>query len=157
MTLAGFIVEALASRGQTVAVAESLTGGLLANSFVEIPGASQVFTGGVVVYQADQKVRQLGIDPAVLATKGTVAPEVAVRMAESVREKFHADFGLSTTGVAGPDVIEGKPAGTVFIGIATPRGSQALAFSFAGSRHEVRMSSVAEALSGLVAIREEQS
>ncbi|NLC97489.1 MAG: CinA family protein [Actinomycetales bacterium] len=157
MTLAGNIVSTLASRGQTVAVAESLTGGLLAAALVDVPGASTAFAGGVVTYQPEQKVRQLGLDPELIATRGTVDPDVAVAMASAVRAKFGTDYAVSTTGVAGPGDSEGKPAGTVYIGLCGPQGSSATRLTLAGDRFEVRMLSVSEALSGLAAILGEQS
>lgn len=157
MTLARDLVAALVARGQTVAVAESLTGGLLASAFVDVPGASTVFAGGVVAYQTEQKIRQLGVDSQLLGERGAVDPEVAISMAAAVRKKFGTDYGLSTTGVAGPGESEGKPSGTVFIGLCGPDGSFATRCSFDGDRKAVRIGSVSAALSGLAAILGEQS
>lgn len=157
MTQAHDLIKRLASGGQSVAVAESLTGGLLAAALVDTPGASAVFAGGVVAYQAEQKSRQLGIDPEFLAERGTVDPEIAMLMAKAVRERFATDFGLSTTGVAGPKESEGKAVGTVYIGISSSAGETVLAHHFTGNRNENRSRTVAEALSGLAAILEEQS
>ena len=157
MTQAHDIIERLASGGQSIAVAESLTGGLLAATFVDSPGASAVFAGGVVAYQAEQKSRQLGIDAAFLAERGTVDPDIAKLMAKGVRERFATDFGLSTTGVAGPEESEGKAVGTVYIGISSSAGETVIAHHFIGNRNENRSRTVAEALSGLAAILEEQT
>lgn len=157
MTIAGDLVQTLATRGQSIAVAESLTGGLLASAFVDVPGASRVFAGGVVAYQQMQKTRQLGIDEDFLRERGTVDADVARLMAEGVRARFDSDFGLATTGVAGPERTEGKPVGTVYIGIATKSGTHSLMYGFDGDRHEIRSLAVSAALSGLTAILEEQS
>lgn len=157
MTGAASLVRILAERGQNVAVAESLTGGLLAAAFVEVPGASRVFAGGVVAYQTEQKVRQLGIRAEFLAQHGTVDPDVARMMADSVRSRFETDFGLATTGVAGPGMSEGKAPGTVFIAIARRESTDVLRCDFEGDRQEVRNQTVLHALSGLVAILKEDS
>ena len=108
------VVAMLARAGQTLAVAESLTGGLLCARVVDVPGASTVLRGGVVAYATDLKVGLLGVDRAALARTGPVDPQVAVAMAQGVRERLAATWGVSTTGVAGPDGgSEKKPVGTV--------------------------------------------
>ncbi|HEX2294476.1 MAG TPA: competence/damage-inducible protein A [Actinomycetota bacterium] len=111
----------LRDRGATVAVAESLTGGLLGGELTRLPGASDFFSGGIVVYTDEVKQRVAGVDPALLRDKGAVSEEVAAALAESAARSFGADLGLSATGVAGPGEQDGLPPGTVFVG-ATFRG-----------------------------------
>jgi nicotinamide-nucleotide amidase len=155
--LAADAVGLLASRGMTVAVAESLTGGLVAAALTSVPGSSVVFRGGIVAYAADLKSSLLGVPSDLVARHGTVHPEVASAMARGVRERLRGSFGLATTGVAGPGPAEGKPAGTVFIAIDRPQGTAWSALTLAGDRAGVRDSSVREVLSLLVrGLREEE-
>lgn len=115
-TIGEVVGEHLRARGLTVATMESMTGGLLANQLTDVPGSSGYFRGGVVAYTAEAKIAH-GVDPAVVAAHGTVAAETAAAMASAARRGFGADIGLATTGVAGPDELEGKPAGTIFVAI----------------------------------------
>lgn len=144
---AGQIIALLTARGQTVAVAESLTGGLLAAALTGIPGASAAFRGGVVAYATSLKSTLLGVPRAVLDARGAVSPEVAAAMAEGVRGRLGATFGAATTGVAGPDPAEGKPVGTVHIAVSAAGGTTVRSLALAGSRDEVRHATVEEALS----------
>ena len=144
--LAARVVARLTADGRTLAVAESLTGGQLAARLVDVPGASAVLRGGVVAYATDLKARLLGVDPDLLADRGPVDPEVAAQMAVGVRARLGADWGLSTTGVAGPDSQAGALPGTVFVGVAGPGGTQVRALRLAGTRAEVRSGTVAQAL-----------
>jgi nicotinamide-nucleotide amidase len=137
------LVGALTERGLTVAVAESLTGGLLAARIVSVPGASNAFTGGVVAYATELKSAILGVDAGLLVERGAVDAEVARQMADRVRlvcavHGRTADVGLATTGVAGPDAQDGHPPGTVYLGIASPRGIRSVSLQLAGSRAEIR-------------------
>lgn len=150
-------VEALRSAGQTVGTAESLTGGLVVAALVDVPGASAVVRGGVVAYAADVKTDVLGVDPDVVATRGTVDPETARQMAVRARELLGTDWGVSTTGVAGPDPSEGKPVGTVHVGVAGPDGVDVVDLALTGTRREIRDRTVADALSHLVARVGEQN
>jgi nicotinamide-nucleotide amidase len=118
--MAARLVFALSEHGQTVAVAESLTGGMLCSALVDVPGASAVVRGGVVSYATDLKHRLLGVDAGLLAANGPVDPDVAAQMAHGVRERLGADWGVATTGVAGPDPQDGIPAGTVYVAVAGP-------------------------------------
>lgn len=145
-------VRLLRERGETVACAESLTGGLLCATLVDVPGASDVVVGGVVSYATRVKHELLEVDPDRLASHGAVDPLVAGQMAANVNALLRADWGLSTTGVAGPGPSEGKPAGTVFVGVDGPgHREEVAAFAFDGDRDEVRRSTVGAALSQLVA------
>ena len=113
------LLDTLAEAGQTLAVAESLTGGLLASTIVGIPGASRVFLGGIVTYATESKAVVLGVNSALLAVEGPVHPEVAAQMATEVAARFGATIGLACTGVAGPDEQDGKSVGLVYIAVAT--------------------------------------
>jgi nicotinamide-nucleotide amidase len=119
---AALVVRRLTEAGQTVAVAESLTGGLVMATLVSVPGASVAVRGGVVAYATDTKVSMLGVDRDLLDRAGPVDPHVVTSMATAVRERLGADWGISTTGVAGPDTQNGKAVGTVYLGIADPDG-----------------------------------
>lgn len=136
--LAEQLLAGLALRGWTVAVAESLTGGLVVAELVAVPGASQVVRGGVVAYATDLKSTLLGVDPRLLEVRGAVDPDVAYAMAEGVRRCMGADVGLATTGVAGPDRQDGQPPGTVFIAVTGPGGAHVRALALPGDRTEVR-------------------
>jgi nicotinamide-nucleotide amidase len=140
------VVAALARAGQTLAVAESLTGGLLCARVVDVPGASAVLRGGVVAYATDLKVGLLGVDRAALARTGPVDPQVALAMARGVRDRLGATWGLSTTGVAGPDPQNGYPAGTVFVAVAGPDTAEVRQLALPGDRAQVRAGSVRAAL-----------
>lgn len=117
--LESVVVPELARRGQTVATAESCTGGLLAAAITDVPGSSAVFGTGVVTYANESKMRLLGIDEALLARVGAVSEEVARQMAEAVRERGGSDWGIGITGIAGPDGgTAEKPVGLVYIALA---------------------------------------
>jgi nicotinamide-nucleotide amidase len=113
------VVDDLARLGATVATAESLTGGLLCGALVSVPGASAVVRGGVVAYATDLKARLAGVPGAVLDRHGPVAADTAVAMAEGIRNRCSATFGVATTGVAGPDPQDGHPAGTFHVAVAS--------------------------------------
>lgn len=141
------IMSELRARNECLGVAESLTGGLLAATFVSIPGISAVFNGGVVSYTNDVKSRILGVDSLLLATGGAVQASVAMQMATGVGKLLNANYALATTGVAGPGPADGKEAGTVFIGLKTLDGVKAHEYHFAGERAQVRQESVEKAIS----------
>jgi len=141
------ILRSLADHGQTLAVAESLTGGLLAAEIVSVPGASAVFRGGLVVYATDLKASLAGVPVDLLGERGPVDPDVASWLALGARERCGADWGLATTGVAGPDPQDGVPVGTVYLGLARPDGSVlARRLELTGDRAAIRAASVAGAL-----------
>jgi nicotinamide-nucleotide amidase len=141
------ILETLARRGQTLAVAESLTGGLLAATLVEVPGASKVFRGGLVVYATELKASLAGVDPALLAERGPVDPDVAVALATGAARRCGADWGLGTTGVAGPDPQDGVTVGTVFVGLAGPANlTRVLRLQLDGDHATIRSHAVSAAL-----------
>ena len=142
MSLASDLLAALGARGWSLAVAESLTGGLVSATLVDVPGASSVLRGAVVAYATDLKGTLLDVDRALLDARGAVDPDVAAAMARGVRARLGADVGLATTGVAGPDPQDGKPPGTVHVAVSTPDGSTVRSLLLAGDRALVRVRSV---------------
>ena len=136
-------VRLLAERSETFATAESLTGGLVAATVVEIPGVSAVFRGGLVVYATDLKHALAGVPEALLAERGPVDPDVALALAAGARQRCGADWGVATTGVAGPDPQDGKPVGLVYVAVAGPPGATVRELRLNGSRAEIRGASAA--------------
>lgn len=136
------VLDAAGERGLTLAVAESLTGGLVVAALVDVPGASAVVRGAVVAYATDLKSRLLGVDPGLLAERGAVDPDVAMAMAQGVRDRLGADVGLATTGVAGPDPQDGKPPGTVHVAVAVGDHVEVRSLVLPGGRPEVRAGAV---------------
>ena len=147
--LAAAVVAALELCGETVATGESLTGGLVCATLVDVPGASAVVRGGVVGYDPSVKIDLLGGDVGLIADVGTVHPKVAEQLAQGARYLLGATWGLGTTGVAGPGPSEGEPAGTVFIAVAGPDGAQSRKLELDGSRSQIRIGAVREVLSDL--------
>ncbi|MCW2543396.1 MAG: CinA-like protein [Frankiales bacterium] len=148
-TLDGVVHALLAARGQTVAVAESLTGGLLGGALTARPGSSSTYRGGVVVYATDLKQSLVGVPAEVLQEHGAVSEQTALAMARGVRERLGADWGIGVTGVAGPEEQEGKPVGTVYVGVAGPSGEGVKALRAPGDRERVRTITVTQALDQL--------
>jgi nicotinamide-nucleotide amidase len=158
-SLAEDILSTLRERGETLAVAESLTGGLLASALVDVPGASDVFVGGVVAYSLQAKRDLLGVDQETLEHHGAVSEEVALAMAHGVCEALaKASYGVSTTGVAGPDPDpqSGAPAGVVYIAISGPDDHRVVErFTFEGVRSDIRAATVRQALELLARVLED--
>jgi nicotinamide-nucleotide amidase len=147
MRAAEAVLTVLRSRGQTLAVAESLTGGLLAATIVDVPGASHAFRGGLVVYATDLKATLAGVPPELLAARGPVDPDVAAALAGGARQRCGADWGLAATGVAGPDPQDGIPVGTVYLGLAGPDELGLVQrLDLTGDRAAIRRGAVAGAL-----------
>jgi nicotinamide-nucleotide amidase len=140
--LAEQILRLLSERGETLATAESLTAGLVSSTFADIPGASRVLRGGATAYATDVKLSLLGVSDDVVARFGVVSAACASEMASGARRVFGADWGLSTTGVAGPDPQDGIAAGTVVVGVAGPGGGRTRDLHLAGTRNEVRATAV---------------
>ncbi len=156
--LAGQVLELMASRGDTLAVAESLTGGLVCAALTDIPGASVVVRGGVVAYATDLKAALLGVPRPLLDRHGTVHPDVAVAMAEGVRQRLGAGFSVATTGVAGPDPQDGQPVGTVHVAVASEGDTVVRTVALPGDRAAVRARTVVTALGLLLGrLREEMA
>lgn len=141
----------LYNRGEKVSFAESLTGGMIAATFVENPGASDVLDESYVTYAAASKVRILGVNQETVDTVGVVSARCAREMAAGVRRISSADWGVSATGLAGPDGgTDELPVGTVFIGVAGTDGVRAYECHFEGDRAEVRRQAVQRAFELLV-------
>ena len=145
------LIAELTRRGLRIAVAESLTGGLVVAELTRIPGASLVVSGGIVAYDTELKRTLLGVAAELLEREGAVHPEVARQMAAGVRRALAvdgraADVGVSTTGVAGPDPQDGKPPGTVFVGVAFAGEVEAIALELSGDRTAIRTATVGVAL-----------
>lgn len=150
-------VAALTAAGLTIAVAESLTGGLVTAELTSVPGASGVVLGGVVAYNTVLKRLLLGVDATLLAQHGPVHADVAAQMARNVRDALAvdgraADVGIATTGVAGPAPQDGKPVGTVFVGLAFRDEIVVTELHLSGDRAAIRAAVVSTALEQLVSI-----
>jgi nicotinamide-nucleotide amidase len=129
----------LAMRQKTLAVAESCTGGLLAERITRVPGSSSFFLGGAVCYSNDLKAKMCGVPPALIAEHGAVSRPVAQAMAEGIRRRAGAAIGVGVTGIAGPTGgTSEKPVGMVFIALADERGTQVREFRFPGNRERIR-------------------
>ena len=152
--VAAEVVETLIRRKFTIAIAESLTGGLVVAELIGIPGASATVLGGVVAYNTELKHSVLGVDAELLRENGPVHPEVARQMAAGVRVALAvggrpADVGISTTGVAGPAAQDGHVAGTVYLGIAIDERVSSLRLELSGGREAIRAGTVSELLTQL--------
>ncbi|GED98178.1 CinA family protein [Gordonia crocea] len=148
------LIAALVERGQTVAVSESLTAGLLGAALAGVPGASAALRGGVIVYATDLKATFGGVNPQTLAADGPVAASTAGQLALAVARNADADWGVSLTGVAGPDSQDGHAPGTVFCGVARRRvisdEISTHAWQLSGDRWEIRLTSAKRAIQELL-------
>jgi len=142
--------DLLRARGATVATAESLTGGQLAVRLTNLPGSSATYVGGAVTYATELKRSLLGVPREVIDTVGVVSAECAEAMADGVRRLTGATYALATTGVAGPEPQEGKPVGTVYLGIAAPGLTRAIGLRLAGSRSEIQSQTCDRVIAELV-------
>ncbi|GAA4562219.1 CinA family protein [Micromonospora coerulea] len=140
------VVHSLHERHETLATIESLTGGLLSASVVEIAGVSGVYRGGLVVYATELKSELAGVPAELLAERGPVDPDVAAALAEGGRRRCGADWGLATTGVAGPEPQDGKPVGLVYVAVSGPIGTDVQQLDLDGGRDHIRSAAVIEAL-----------
>ena len=144
-TPARSIIDTLVARGQTLAIAESLTGGGLGFALTQIPGSSAVFLGGVISYTSEVKVGELGVAQSTIDKFTVVSEEVAIEMAEGVKNKFATTWAISTTGVAGPGDYQGSREGPVWIAIRGPV-NQTLALTLDGGRDGVRQGAISSAI-----------
>ncbi|WP_144794151.1 CinA family protein [Kocuria palustris] len=144
--LAAEVIRQARQAGLSLGTAESLTGGALAAALASVPGASAVFEGAVVSYSHAVKQRVLGVDAQLLARTGAVDAEVARAMARGALTALGVDAAVSTTGVAGPEPHDGRPVGTVWLGIAAPGGAEAQLLHLDGDREQIRRASVRAAL-----------
>jgi nicotinamide-nucleotide amidase len=144
--LAAEVLDLLAARGETVAVAESITGGLVTSTLVAVPGASAVLRGGVVAYATELKHELLGVDLALLERVGAVDPAVAIAMATGTRDRLGATWAVATTGVAGPEPQDGQPVGTVDLAVAGPNQMISRRLRLTGGRAAIRAAAADAAL-----------
>jgi nicotinamide-nucleotide amidase len=145
------IIETLKARGETVSIAESLTGGGLGHALTQVPGASEVFMGGIIAYTADVKINFLGVPRAIIDEFSVVSEEVAIAMANGARKKIGTTWAISTTGVAGPGDYKGIREGTVWIAIAGPI-NQTLQLTLDGGRDGVRQGAISSAIGNFARI-----
>ncbi len=145
-TLQSVVGDLLLSSNQSLAVMESLTGGLLSSTITDVPKSSQYFVGGVMAYSAKFK-EQMGVPYQIIEQYGTISEETARAMAHAIRERLDADYGLGVTGVAGPDQQEGKPVGTIHIAVEGPQGVvTAMGPGWRGNREDNKRYAVLAAL-----------
>ena len=135
-----------------MATAESLTGGLVAATVVEVPGVSAVFRGGLVVYATDLKSALAGVPGDLLAAQGPVSPATAAALAEGVRDRCTATWGVGLTGVAGPDPVDGHGPGRVYVGIAGSGRTDVQRLDLAGDRAAIRAGAVDAAMNALLSL-----
>lgn len=149
-SLAKSAVTALAARGWTCATCESLTGGLIASTLVEVPGASAVVRGGLITYQTDTKTLLAGVPAQTIEEYDVVSAEVAVAMARGTRERLGVDIAVSATGLAGPGGgTPEKPVGTVFVGVSTQKETYAIPLLLTGDRPRIRTLAMKHAVNAL--------
>ncbi len=145
MALSAEVVDALRARGETVSTAESLTAGAVSSAIVTISGASDVFVGGITAYRDEIKISHLDVDPAILNEHSAISEEVAVAMAQGAMKSFGTTWGIGTTGVAGPNPLDGHPVGAVWVAIQGPV-CQSIELSLSGERESVRNAATASAI-----------
>ena len=142
---ASAVLQLLIDNAETVAVAESVTAGGLGHALTIVPGASQVFLGGVIAYTNDVKINFLGVDPALIAEHTVVSEEVANAMADGARQTFGTTWGIATTGIAGPGDFEGIPEGTVWVAIRGPINST-IQLQLDSGRDAIRTGAISSAI-----------
>ncbi|MCW2678133.1 MAG: Competence/damage-inducible protein cinA [Modestobacter sp.] len=141
---------ALLARGETVSAAESLTAGLFCATLASVPGASATLRGGAVVYATDLKTTLAGVPAALLAAHGPVSEPTAAALAEGIRARCGATWGIGLTGVAGPDPVDGHGPGRVYVGVSDGARTGVLRLDLAGDRAAVRTGAVRAAIDALL-------
>jgi nicotinamide-nucleotide amidase len=146
--LAESILAELSGRGETLASAESLTGGMIGALLTDVPGSSMSYLGGVISYATRLKATLAGVDQMTVANLGPVAERTAAEMACGVAQRCEADWGLATTGVAGPEPQDGHPVGQVFVAVShgASNAIRVEELSLQGNRTQIREQSVSAAL-----------
>ena len=143
-------VALLQASGLTVATCESLTGGMICSTMVDVPGASRVVRGGLITYQTDTKTLLADVDAALIEAHGVVSGEVARAMAEGAKARLGVDIAVSATGMASPGDENDPPAGTVYVGIASARGVRDIPLKLTGTRAEIRRQTVEAAIDAII-------
>ena len=150
--LAQDVVKRLKRKQMTLATAESITGGGLGAEITSVPGASDVFLGGLITYSDQSKTKFLDIAKRILTKHTAVSEEVAIAMAQSVRKQFGSDYAIATTGVAGPGKAYGQKAGTVWVAIDSKKGPVTLCLALSGTREDIRHATIQSALAAFTRI-----
>ena len=150
--LAQDVVKSLKRKKMTLATAESITGGGLGAAITSVPGASDVFLGGLITYSDQSKIKFLDIAKRILTKHTAVSEEVAIAMAQSARKQFGTDYTIATTGVAGPGKAYGQKAGTVWVAIDSKKGPVTLCLALSGTREDIRHATIQSALAAFTRI-----
>ncbi len=145
-TLSSTIVESLKSKGESLSVAESITGGALTSEIVSVPGASHILKGSIVAYSVEIKMRELSVPQELIDRAGVVSEEVALAMADGIRARMNTTWSIASTGVAGPGPHHGIAAGTVWLAIVGPNTRETVKLALEGDRETVRRGAVESAL-----------
>jgi len=150
--LAQDVIKRLKRKKLTLATAESITGGGLGAAITSVPGASDVFLGGLITYSDQSKIKFLDIAKRMLTKHTAVSEEVAIAMAQSARKQFGSDYAIATTGVAGPGKAYGQKAGTVWVAIDSKKGPVTLCLALSGTREDIRHATIQSALAAFTRI-----
>jgi nicotinamide-nucleotide amidase len=150
--LAQDVIKRLKRKKMTLATAESITGGGLGAAITSVPGASDVFLGGLITYSDLSKTKFLDITKRILTKHTAVSEEVAIAMAQSARKQFATDYAIATTGVAGPGKAYGQKAGTVWVAIDSKKGPVTLSLALSGTREDIRHATIQSALAAFTRI-----
>jgi nicotinamide-nucleotide amidase len=145
-TLSSTIVESLKSKGESLSVAESITGGALTSEIVSVPGASHILKGSIVAYSGEIKMRELSVPQELIDRASVVSEEVALAMADGIRARMNTTWSIASTGVAGPGPHQGIAAGTVWLAIVGPNTRETVKLALEGDRETVRRGAVESAL-----------
>ena len=145
-TLSSAIVESLKSKGESLSIAESITGGALTSEIVSVPGASHILKGSIVAYSVEIKMRELSVPQELIDRAGVVSEEVALAMADGIRARMNTTWSIASTGVAGPGPHHGIAAGTVWLAIVGPDTRETVKLALEGDREKVRRGAVESAL-----------
>lgn len=154
--LATEIIDALRERNETLSTAESLTAGSVSSAIVTISGASDVFVGGLTAYRDEIKISHLNVDPVLISDHTSVSEQVAVAMAQGALASFGTTWAIGTTGVAGPNPLDGHPVGVVWVAIEGPV-SQTIELSLSGERETIRNAATASAIATFARILRHRS
>ena len=149
--------EAFISKGRTLGCVESFTGGLFAREMTKIPGASKFFKGGIVSYATEEKIRIVGVNENTVKQFGVVSQEVAGEMCGHGKFLLNVDYCISFTGNAGPDAMEGKPVGEIYIGVCAYDLARVQRFQLSGSRDEIQKMAVSYGIDMLIALLNEKN
>ena len=145
-TLSSTIVESLKSKGESLSVAESITGGALTSEIVSVPGASHILKGSIVAYSVEIKMRELSVPQELIDRASVVSEEVALAMADGIRARMNTTWSIASTGVAGPGPHQGIAGGTVWLAIVGPDTRETVKLALEGDRETVRRGAVESAL-----------